>query len=64
MVASLNKGTPMIYTLIYYNPYYGDPQKGTANLGKPPYRGGYYGDYSGGYSEFRIQPYNPLHNPI
>ena len=34
MVVSQNRGTP-IYTLIYYNPEYGDPQKGTPNFGKP-----------------------------
>ena len=36
MVVSQNRGTP-IWTLIYYNPYYGDPQKGTPNFGKLPY---------------------------
>ena len=38
MVISLNKGTP-IYTPKYHNSYYGDPQEGTCNFGKPPYRG-------------------------
>ena len=33
MVVSQNKGTP-IQTPKYYNPYYGDPQKGTLNFGK------------------------------
>ena len=35
MVVSLNRG-PQYRP--YYNPYYGDPQKGTPNFGKPPYR--------------------------
>ena len=33
VVVSPNNGTP-----IYYGPYYGDPQKGTPNFGKPPGR--------------------------
>ena len=37
MVVAQNKGSPK-WTPIYYNPYYGDPQKCTPNLGKPPYR--------------------------
>ena len=36
MVVSQNEGTP-IQTPIYYSPYYGDPQRGTINLGKLPY---------------------------
>ena len=35
-VSPKNRGTP-IETLIYYSPSYGDPQKGTAKFGKPPY---------------------------
>ena len=38
MVVSQNKGTP-IWTPKYYGPYYRDPQNGTLNFGKPPYRG-------------------------
>ena len=38
MVVSQKKGTP-IQTLIYYNPYYEDPKKGTPNFGNPPYDG-------------------------
>ena len=37
LAVSQNKGTP-IWTPIYYNPYYRDPQKGTPNFGKPPFR--------------------------
>ena len=33
MVVSQNKGTP---TPKYYSPYYGNPQNGTPNFGKPP----------------------------
>ena len=33
MIVSLHKGTS-IQTLIYYGPYYGDPEKGTLNFGK------------------------------
>ena len=36
MAVSLNRGTP-IWTPKYYSPYYWDPQKGTPNIGKPPY---------------------------
>ena len=35
MVVYLNKGTP-ISTPIYYSPYFGDPQQGAPNFGKPP----------------------------
>ena len=34
IVTSLNRGTP---TPKCYSPYFGDPQNGTLNFGKPPY---------------------------
>ena len=37
MVVSLNRRT-LIETPIYNSPYNGDPQKGTSNLGIPPFR--------------------------
>ena len=38
MVVSINRGTP-IWTPKFYNPYYGDLQKGTPNFRKNPDRG-------------------------
>ena len=46
MVVSLNRGTPNI-DLIYYSPYYRDPQKGTPSFGKVPNRFGVSGIMNG-----------------
>ena len=38
----------------YYDPYYGDLQKGTPNFGKPPFICSFAGAYSKDYIVFRV----------